>query len=879
MRTQCVSLIGCILLLVACAGVWAVESSAVCRCGFDPAIHRRFGLSAMNRGVNDLGGGEVGRWVNVNGVFPNPPDQKTVVTYSIVIAANETYSGKTLEPIVDADFIGAESLAAIQEGIESWNDTAGITLRRVASGGQIRIGAASFPGSQVGLGGFSAASTGGAFFMDSGFVQLDKTDGTWTRNDLRATTAHEAGHALGLNHTDSASALMFPSGNSSIGPVPDDRWYMQFLYGSARAKLSTAAAQTTQVILTIGRAAPKQTGTNSTDTADGSAAAPNGPGKGTGSVTQNDVTQYIVERMGPSAGAFVAVNSNVTAASGGQNADPALTHAANEFNFVDSTLATSGVYQYRVRAVHAVAGNDTFSDTASVTVTVNGGATAPSITSALSATATVGTPFTYAITASNSPTSFGATGLPPGLSVNAAGVISGTPTAAGSTTISLSATNATGPGTATLVLTITAPSASAPVISSALNISVVLGAVINYSITASNSPTSFAAAGLPAGLNVDATTGVIAGMPAAAGVSNVTLTATNAAGFGNATLTITITAPAAALPAITSALSASGMKGLAFTYTITASGDAPMTFVATVLPAGLSLTGATISGTPAVSGGFAVLLTASNAAGSASASLALNIAKSEANTAPVFTTPPTAPPVSQVGMPVTLTAPGLTDDDDALGYLWDFGDGSTLVAGPTVTHIYSTPGIFKAKVTVSDGTDSTVSSEINVAINGDAPELATLAGKLPNVFAVLKARIVFNFKTPVGKDTLSVSGTLPLPKDFVPSGKSVQVLFGGLDLSMNLDPKGKATNKAFSVKAKLKNGTFLASPSKFTLTLKKATLFADFEELGFSDDDVLKPGETIDARVVISLDGFSYEKTISFNYTAKIGKKGTATKP
>ena len=41
-----------------------------------------------------------------------------------------------------------------------------------------------------------------------------------------------------------------------------------------------------------------------------------------------------------------------------------------------------------------------------------------------------GTAFSYQITASNSPTSFSAAGLPDGLSVNTAGLISGTPTAA-----------------------------------------------------------------------------------------------------------------------------------------------------------------------------------------------------------------------------------------------------------------------------------------------------------------------------------------------------------------------------------------------------------------------------------------------------------------
>ena len=273
-----------------------------------------------------------------------------------------------------------------------------------------------------------------------------------------------------------------------------------------------------------------------------------------------------------------------------------------------------------------------------------------------------------------------------------------------------------------------------------------------------------------------------------------------------------------------------------------------------------------------------MLLTATNAVGSDNKALAINIAKSETNTPPVIDSPPNVPPVTGVGATVTLVAPVITDDDKSLVYLWNFGDGTTLAAGPTVTHVYTQPGIFNATVTVSDGTTSTTSSQINVAINGDEPELGPATGTLPNAFDVLKARISFNFKTPAGKDSLTISGTLPLPLDFVPAGKMVQVALGDLDLSTPLDPKGKATDKTFTIKAKLKDGKFLVSPGKFTLTVKKASLFADLEDLGFSNDDVLKPGETVEAPLIISLDGVSYQDTILFNYTAKIGKKGTAKK-
>lgn len=86
-----------------------------------------------------------------------------------------------------------------------------------------------------------------------------------------------------------------------------------------------------------------------------------------------------------------------------------------------------------------------------------GSASPPAITSPGTANGTVGQSFSYQITASNSPTSFNATGLPAGLAVNSStGLVSGTPSLAGTTNATLSATNSTGTGNKTLAITITA---------------------------------------------------------------------------------------------------------------------------------------------------------------------------------------------------------------------------------------------------------------------------------------------------------------------------------------------------------------------------------------------------------------------------------------
>ena len=80
----------------------------------------------------------------------------------------------------------------------------------------------------------------------------------------------------------------------------------------------------------------------------------------------------------------------------------------------------------------------------------------PAITSALTANAALTGPFTYQIMATNTPTAYGAAGLPAGLSISTTGLISGTPTVLGTSTVLLIAVNASGVGTANLVLTVTA---------------------------------------------------------------------------------------------------------------------------------------------------------------------------------------------------------------------------------------------------------------------------------------------------------------------------------------------------------------------------------------------------------------------------------------
>lgn len=91
--------------------------------------------------------------------------------------------------------------------------------------------------------------------------------------------------------------------------------------------------------------------------------------------------------------------------------------------------------------------------------------------------------------------------------------------------------------------TVVAAPVLAPVITSDLFASGMLTQSFNYAIVASNFPTSFQATGLPPGLGVNTSTGVISGIPTVTGTYNVTIQAQNGQGSDSQTLVITVTDP------------------------------------------------------------------------------------------------------------------------------------------------------------------------------------------------------------------------------------------------------------------------------------------------------------------------------------------------
>jgi hypothetical protein len=239
---------------------------------------------------------------------------------------------------------------------------------------------------------------------------------------------------------------------------------------------------------------------------------------------------------------------------------------------------------------------------------------------------------TIAATNGTGPGTFAITGgaLPAGLALSAAGALSGTPTTAGSYSMTVEGTDALG-NTGTRMYTGTIGSASASLtVAPATLPAMRVGVAFSQTITAAGgtAPYTFAltAGSLPAGLTLGAS-GALTGTPATAGAYAFTVAATDSgiiAGINGRTLASTASLaysgtvlPADGSIAVSPATLPPFTVGEPASATLTASnGTGPYTFAVTggALPAGLSLsTSGGLSGTPTAAGAYSVTVTATDA--------------------------------------------------------------------------------------------------------------------------------------------------------------------------------------------------------------------------------------------------------------------------
>lgn len=215
---------------------------------------------------------------------------------------------------------------------------------------------------------------------------------------------------------------------------------------------------------------------------------------------------------------------------------------------------------------------------------------------------------------------FSATGLPSGLSIDAAtGIISGTPDTAGSYSVTVTASTAGGTASDYAVFdwivvdpTITIETPPDQNTLTGQTVSLPLAATTNDG----TAPT-YVATGLPAGLTLSATTGLISGVPTESGVYEVTVTATGAPGASaQAGFTWTVTDPQVELEHPGDQATFTGRMSSLQLLARTNEGTPP-TYAATGLPEGLLLdaNSGVVSGTASASGIYPVIVIATGAPG------------------------------------------------------------------------------------------------------------------------------------------------------------------------------------------------------------------------------------------------------------------------
>jgi Putative Ig domain len=242
--------------------------------------------------------------------------------------------------------------------------------------------------------------------------------------------------------------------------------------------------------------------------------------------------------------------------------------------------------------------------------------------------------------------------LPAGLTLTSAtGLISGKPTATGTSSFTVQVTDSGSPAqTQTLKLSIViAAPAPAPLTISTTSLSAgTKGSTYSSAMQAGGGTTpytwSISSGSLPAGLSLTAASGVISGTPTASGTTSFNATVTDSGSPAQTqSVQLSIVVAAAAPPALTiSATLPSGAVSTAYSNPMTANGGTPpytWSITAGTLPAGLSLAATTgiVSGTPTTSGtsNFTATVTDSGSpAQTQSASTSIVIAAAQAPAGP-----------------------------------------------------------------------------------------------------------------------------------------------------------------------------------------------------------------------------------------------------
>ena len=329
--------------------------------------------------------------------------------------------------------------------------------------------------------------------------------------------------------------------------------------------------------------------------------------------------------------------------------------------------------------------------------------------------ATVGVPYSlqFAANGGSGAYSWTASGLPPSLTLSATGLLSGTPSNPGATTLNVTVADAQTGQSTTRAFTV--------MISTALTVtsttplpSVIVGQQYSFQLGAAGGvqPYRWTATGLPAGLALSIS-GLLSGQPSAPGSASFTVTVSDSSG-GTAARTFLLTISASLTISTGSQLPA-GLINTPYAATLSASGGTGIyTWSGSSLPSWLALSAnGVLSGTPPIAGSFTVYATVTDTANAIVSKQFTLLVSSGLPLSLVAAAGPCA-----VGVPcrTSLSATGGTPPY-TFALIGSASAGTVSVSpGGLVSAVFSAPGTATFTVQVTDGAQAVVSRLVSVQV-------------------------------------------------------------------------------------------------------------------------------------------------------------------
>ena len=435
--------------------------------------------------------------------------------------------------------------------------------------------------------------------------------------------------------------------------------------------------------------------------------------------------------------------------------------------------------------------------------------------------------------------------LPPGITISAAGVLSGVPSTAGTYLPNIVVTDTVSQQTASInpsfVISAGAPPPPSLSISGSTSfIGVVAGGSVSATFSGSGGtpPYTFSATGLPSGVTISSG-GTLSGTASAPGSFSATVQVTDSHG-ASASTSITIS-----VLGLTTTILPAGIAGQFYSGSLAAvGGTQPYSFSASGLPAGLSISGnGTVSGTVKATGAFTFTVKVSDNAGlSVSGSVSVTFTQPKP-----LSIPSGALTSGTVGTPYSAT---LSAAGGYSPYTWAVSMGSappglSLGSAGTLSGIPTMPGTFSFGVMATDNSGAVTTATATVTIQalpltvttqslptgvtglGYPPQtLAAAGGTMPYTWAVTSGNL------PAGL-TLSTAGMLSgMPTSTGSSSFTVTVT----------DASGKKGTAGFTLQVMQPSPNVILTTSSLTFSLMSpATMPPSAQQIGVQSTQPSQP--------------------------------------